>query len=102
MAGLSAALGVNPRTVLRDIKLLRTRFGAPLEYDRQAGGYRYTEPFLLWGPVGRRRRLAVAVAAELCRRHGLAAVTRELEQLAPDMAAPARRYLKRSGVTRRV
>jgi predicted DNA-binding transcriptional regulator YafY len=38
---------VDPRTVKRDLKLLREQLNAPVEFDRERGGYRYTHPFSL-------------------------------------------------------
>lgn len=35
--------GINLRTAYRDTYFLRERLGAPLEYDRKRGGYRYTD-----------------------------------------------------------
>jgi hypothetical protein len=34
----------HPRTIFRDLKALREDFNAPLTYDSQQKGYRYTEP----------------------------------------------------------
>lgn len=41
---LAAELEVSRRTIERDITYLRDMYGAPLEYDRQRGGYVYSEP----------------------------------------------------------
>src|SRR2546421_9161304 len=41
----------NPRTIKRDVKALREDFQAPLVYDRQRKGFRYTEPGWQLPPV---------------------------------------------------
>ena len=41
---MRAEYGVSRRTVLRDIEFLRDRYKAPLEYDKERGGYYYTDP----------------------------------------------------------
>jgi predicted DNA-binding transcriptional regulator YafY len=41
---LAAHTGRHPRTIKRDLKALRWDFKAPLVYDRQHKGLRYTEP----------------------------------------------------------
>jgi hypothetical protein len=41
---LAAALETHVRTVQRDLDFLRDQLGAPIEYDRQQGGYRLTDP----------------------------------------------------------
>lgn len=43
-ADLAAALGVSYRTVMRDLEWLRKNLKAPLVYDPESGGYRYTDP----------------------------------------------------------
>jgi len=43
-AALARALGVTVRTIQRDFDYLRDSLGAPLEYDAQAKGWRYTSP----------------------------------------------------------
>jgi predicted DNA-binding transcriptional regulator YafY len=37
-------LGVSRASVKRDIEYMRSRFNAPIEYDRDANGYRFGEP----------------------------------------------------------
>src|SRR5438034_3522340 len=37
-------LGMSPASVKRDIQYMRTRFNAPIEYDREANGYRFGTP----------------------------------------------------------
>ncbi len=37
-------LGVSPATLKRDIEYLRDRHNAPIEYDRDSNGYRFTKP----------------------------------------------------------
>jgi predicted DNA-binding transcriptional regulator YafY len=49
-AQAAAVLGVKPRTIMRDIELLRDRHRAPIEYDLQAKRWRYTnKSFVLPG-----------------------------------------------------
>ena len=42
-AALQAKLDVSRSTLKRDLEYLRTRFHAPIEWDRDAGGYRMAE-----------------------------------------------------------
>jgi predicted DNA-binding transcriptional regulator YafY len=42
---LAALLEVSKRTVYRYLELLRDDFGAPLAFDRERGGYWFTEPW---------------------------------------------------------
>ena len=37
-------LGMSPASVKRDLAYMRERFNAPIEYDREANGYRYAAP----------------------------------------------------------
>jgi predicted DNA-binding transcriptional regulator YafY len=37
-------LGMSPASVKRDLAYMRERFNAPIEYDREANGYRYGAP----------------------------------------------------------
>jgi len=41
---LMERLGVSRASVKRDIEYMRSRFNAPIEYDREANGYRFGEP----------------------------------------------------------
>src|SRR5919199_1948121 len=41
--------GMSPASVKRDLAYMRDRFNAPIEYDRDANGYRFGEPRT--GPV---------------------------------------------------
>ncbi|MBL8330022.1 MAG: YafY family transcriptional regulator [Rubrivivax sp.] len=43
-AALQEALEVSRATLWRDIEYLRSRLGAPIEYDRFANGYRFASP----------------------------------------------------------
>jgi hypothetical protein len=43
-ADLKAALGISGPTVKRDLEYMRDRFNAPIEYDREANGYRLGKP----------------------------------------------------------
>lgn len=46
-------LGVNARTVMRDIAFLKYDLGAPLFYDPRLGGYRYDQPKRVFMPDGK-------------------------------------------------
>ncbi len=50
-AALQAELEVSPSTLKRDLDYLRTRLNAPIEWSRQAGGYRYAESAGLSDPA---------------------------------------------------
>jgi predicted DNA-binding transcriptional regulator YafY len=41
---LQKTLDVSPATLKRDLEYMRERFNAPIEYDREANGYRFGEP----------------------------------------------------------
>lgn len=41
---LKKSLGVSSATLKRDLEYMRGRFNAPIEYDREANGYRFGEP----------------------------------------------------------
>jgi predicted DNA-binding transcriptional regulator YafY len=43
-AGLRESLGVSAATLKRDLEYMRERFNAPIEYDREANGYRFGAP----------------------------------------------------------
>src|SRR5512134_26921 len=43
-AKLRASLGVSAATLKRDLEYMRERFNAPIEYDREANGYRFGAP----------------------------------------------------------
>jgi predicted DNA-binding transcriptional regulator YafY len=43
-AELQKALGVSRATLKRDLEYMRNRFNAPIEYDRDANGYRFGAP----------------------------------------------------------
>ena len=43
-AGLTESLGVSAATLKRDLEYMRERFNAPIEYDREANGYRLGAP----------------------------------------------------------
>jgi len=48
-AALREALGVSRATLKRDIRDIRDRFNAPIEFDKELGGYRFGKPRV--GPV---------------------------------------------------
>jgi len=41
---LKKSLGISTATLKRDLEYMRERFNAPIEYDREANGYRFGEP----------------------------------------------------------
>ena len=41
---LMERLGVSRASVKRDLEYMRSRFNAPIEYDREANGYRFGAP----------------------------------------------------------
>src|SRR5688500_3047776 len=41
---LQSSLGVSAATLKRDLEYMRERFNAPIEYDREANGYRFGAP----------------------------------------------------------
>src|SRR6185503_1334269 len=43
-SSLRSSLGVSVATLKRDLEYMRSRFNAPIEYDRQANGYRFGAP----------------------------------------------------------
>ena len=43
-ARLMESLGVSRAQLRRDLQYMRERLNAPIEYDREANGYRYGEP----------------------------------------------------------
>jgi proteasome accessory factor B len=66
-SSLSKKLAVSSKTVQRDIDYLRDELDAPIEFDRDANGYRYTRadyvlPFL---PVDGNDLFAIGVAAQV-------------------------------------
>ena len=43
-SSLRSSLDVSRATLKRDLEYMRSRFNAPIEYDREANGYRFGEP----------------------------------------------------------
>ena len=43
-SALSSSLGISKATLKRDLEYMRSRFNAPIEYDREANGYRFGAP----------------------------------------------------------
>ena len=41
---LRSSLGISVATLKRDLEYMRERFNAPIEYDREANGYRFGAP----------------------------------------------------------
>ncbi len=44
MEALRAELGMSRASIKRDLEVMRSRFNAPIEYDREANGYRFGAP----------------------------------------------------------
>src|SRR5438105_1745001 len=43
-SALQSSLAVSPATLKRDLDYMRSSFNAPIEYDREANGYRFGKP----------------------------------------------------------
>jgi predicted DNA-binding transcriptional regulator YafY len=43
-SALQSSLGISPATLKRDLEYMRERFNAPIEWDREANGYRFGRP----------------------------------------------------------
>ena len=43
-ADFKSELGMSPASVKRDLAYMRERFNAPIEYDREANGYKFGKP----------------------------------------------------------
>ena len=43
-SAMCSSLGVSRATLKRDLEYMRSRFHAPIEYDREANGYRFGKP----------------------------------------------------------
>src|SRR5437016_3373705 len=43
-SALRSSLGVSAATLKRDLEYMKNRFNAPIEYDREANGYRFGKP----------------------------------------------------------
>src|SRR2546426_631684 len=43
-SALRSSLGVSAATLKRDLEYMKNRFNAPIEYDREANGYRFGRP----------------------------------------------------------
>ena len=66
LVNLAEMCGTHPRTLKRDLRVLREEFNAPLAYCRPRGGYHYTRPFSLAPPpFDERELLALSVAVEV-------------------------------------
>jgi predicted DNA-binding transcriptional regulator YafY len=66
LEALAGSCEVHPRTLKRDLKLLRDEFGAPIEYSRERQGYHYTTEFtLVPAPFHERELLALSIAVEV-------------------------------------
>lgn len=66
IASLCEELGVDARTIKRDISYMRRRLGAPIKLTRNPLGYHYREPFTLDpSPFEKNELLALALAKQL-------------------------------------
>ncbi len=65
ISALACQLGVSERTVFRDLVFLRDRLGAPVSFDSERGGYRYTSPHGFFPGISLTRQeiLALLLAA---------------------------------------
>jgi len=81
-AEIREALGISRAQLRRDLAYMRERFNAPIEYDRDAGGYRFGRP--LAGPRYELPGLWFS-AAEI---HALLTMRHLLENLQPGLLAP--------------
>jgi predicted DNA-binding transcriptional regulator YafY len=82
LAELQRSLGISRAQVNRDIAYMRERFNAPIEYDRDANGYRFGKP--LAGPRYALPGLWFS-AAEM---HALLTMQHLLEGLQPGLLTP--------------
>jgi len=78
---LAARLSVSSKTVQRDIDYLRDELGAPIEFDREDNGYRYSRsdyvlPFL---PVDGKDLFSIGVAAQVFALFGGTPLARDLK-----------------------
>lgn len=66
LATLAALCDVHPRTVKRDIRMMREEFQAPVVFMREKGGYGYSRPFS-FAPASfsEKEMLAVSIALEI-------------------------------------
>lgn len=80
---LAEAIEVAPRTIQRDIRYLRDRLKAPIEFDPTHKGYRYTDPaFRLSFPmVSEGEALALFLAERLLQAYGDAPFAADLARL---------------------
>ncbi len=80
-SSLAARLSVSSKTVQRDIDYLRDELGAPIQFDREENGYRYSRsdyvlPFL---PVDGNDLFAIGVAAQVFALFGGTPLARDLK-----------------------
>ncbi|HSP93109.1 MAG TPA: WYL domain-containing protein [Thermoanaerobaculia bacterium] len=80
-SSLAARLSVSSKTVQRDIDYLRDELGAPIEFEREENGYRYSRsdyvlPFL---PVDGKDLFSIGVAAQVFALFGGTPLARDLK-----------------------
>jgi predicted DNA-binding transcriptional regulator YafY len=80
-SSLAEKLSVSSKTVQRDIEYLRDELAAPLEFDRESNGYRYSRsdyvlPFL---PVDGKDLFSIGVAAQVFALFGGTPLARDLK-----------------------
>jgi proteasome accessory factor B len=80
-SSLSRKLAVSSKTVQRDIDYLRDELEAPIEFDRESNGYRYSRPdyVLPFLPVDGDDLFAIGVAAQVFALFGGTPVARDLK-----------------------
>lgn len=78
-----AALEVSRATFKRDIEYLRERLNAPIEWDREAGGYRFVQP----AASGRRHELP-GLWFNATEVHALLTMQQLLKELEPGLLTP--------------
>jgi predicted DNA-binding transcriptional regulator YafY len=80
-SSLARRLSVSTKTVQRDIDYLRDELDAPIEFDREANGYRYTRPdyVLPFLPVDGKDLFSIGVAAQVLALFGGTPLARDLK-----------------------
>lgn len=83
-----AEWGVSAKTVQRDIDFLRDQCGAPIEYDREHKGFRYTDAswWLPALPLTEADLLAVLLAARVAEQYRGSPVARQVSQVFTKLA----------------
>jgi len=86
---LATVVGVNERTIKRDLEVLRNQLSAPLVYERQKKGFRYAR--IGWTPpfvnLGEKEILAVFIAENALKLTGHLPEARDLKKALAKLAA---------------